>query len=183
MLIYILLFIIIVVFLSSVKWWKTSKAKIRASHRTLKSMRDLNIHTKNNNTEASLYTDWKAKNYFFSRAELFFYRELIKYSQNKEILIFSKVRIADLVEVKHRLSNSEFKKTFMRCSQKHVDYVITDYKGQLLCVLELDGKSHSYAKTIKSDEFKNEFFNVIWLPLLRFENYWVHNLKRIDSYV
>jgi len=53
---------------------------------------------------------------------------LVRYIKNKEVLIFSKVRIADLVEVKHRLSNSEFNKVFRRCSQKHVDYVITDYK-------------------------------------------------------
>ena len=70
---------------------------------------------------------------------------------------------------------------FRRCSQKHVDYVITDYKWQLLCVLELDGKSHSYWQTVKNDQFKNEFFDALNLPLLRFQNYWTHNLSQLDK--
>ena len=85
-----------------------------------------------------LYSEWKSKYYFFSKAELFFYRELTKYVNSKRALVLSKVRIADLAQPKHSLGNSEFHKVFRRITQKHVDYVITSYSGQILCVLELD---------------------------------------------
>jgi len=82
---------------------------------------------KSNRNTSSLYAEWKTKNYFFSKAELLFYKELLKYSQQKNILILSKVRIADLVTTKQRLEYSDYMKTFRSITQKHVDYVVTDY--------------------------------------------------------
>lgn len=130
-----------------------------------------------------LYHQWKIKSYFFSKPELFFYRELLQYLADKEVLVFPKVRIADLAEVKHQLNRSDFMKTFLKLSQKHVDYVITDTRWKILCVIELDGKSHSYWKTLENDKFKKQFFQDIWLPLLRFQNYSKHNLSQLDLLV
>jgi len=68
------------------------------------------------------------KKLLFSKAELIFYRELTQFAQNKNICIFPKVRIADLVTPKYALDNSTFMKVFLKLSQKHVDYVLTDTK-------------------------------------------------------
>lgn len=127
------------------------------------------------------YWSWKTKDYFFSRAELFFYRELVNFCDEKWLCVFPKVRIADLTTPRVHLDNSSFMKVFLKLSQKHVDYVITDTKGKILCVLELDWKSHSYWKTLENDKFKNKFFDDIGLPLLRFSNYWNHSFSKIEE--
>ena len=121
------------------------------------------------------------KKLLFSKAELIFYRELTQFAQNKNICIFPKVRIADLVTPKYALDNSTFMKVFLKLSQKHVDYVLTDTKWKILCVLELDGESHTYWKTLENDKFKNQFFENIWLPLIRFQNYGLHNFSKINN--
>lgn len=110
-----------------------------------------------------------------------FYRELIRFCDEKELFVFPKVRIADLTTPRERQSGSAFMKVFLKLSQKHVDYVITNTKGKILCVLELDWKSHSYWKTKENDRFKNQFFEDIGLPLLRFDNYWNHSFIRIEE--
>lgn len=106
--------------------------------RMISANKEINKVVKADTDKSSLYAEWKTKYYFFSKAELFFYRELVKYTSKKNALVLSKVRIADLVEPKHRLNNSEFNKTFRRITQKHVDYVITDFSGRIRCVVELD---------------------------------------------
>lgn len=140
------------------------------------------IYNEKNNI-LNRYKDWMPVNSIFSSEELNFYRLLINYTIDKNILIFPKIRIADLVKTKHSINYSEFSKTFLKLSQKHVDFVITNSKWKILCLIELDWSSHNYSKTIKNDEFKNDFFNVLWIPLLRFKNYSSHNLSRIDNYL
>lgn len=72
------------------------------------------------------YQKWKTKHSLFSKQELYFYKKLFNYTDNKNLFVFSKVRIADLVEPKIRLDNSEFMSVFLKLSQKHVDFVITN---------------------------------------------------------
>jgi len=128
------------------------------------------------------YNDWMVKPFFFSKNELKFFYELQKYIKWKRVLLFSKVRVADLVKNRKYIPTSEFYQVFWRTSQRHIDYVITDYKWRLLCAIELDWDSHKTdIKTIASDDFKKKFFKTIELPLIRFQNNKEHNLKRLDK--
>lgn len=129
------------------------------------------------------YWSWKIKDSFFSKAELFFYKKLANFCDDKWLYVFSKVRIADLTTPKYHLDKSSFMRVFLRLSQKHVDYVITNTRGKIICVLELDWKSHSYWKTLENDRFKNKFFDDIGLPLLRFSNYWNHDFSKIEKLI
>ena len=108
---------------------------------------------------------------------------MFSYLKTKNVFLLSKVRLADLVKPKIKLNNSDFMKTFLKLSQKHIDYVITDYNWQILCIIELDWKSHTYWITKKNDLFKNTFFETLNIPLLRFYNYSYHNLSKIDKYL
>ena len=159
------------------------KERNRWFNKSINNLKEINKEVKSNRNTSSLYAEWKTKNYFFSKAELLFYKELLKYSQQKNILILSKVRIADLVTTKQRLEYSDYMKTFRSITQKHVDYVVTDYSWKILCVLELDWKSHESWQTAKNDIFKNKFFKDIGLPLLRFQNYGTHNLSQLDNFI
>lgn len=90
----------------------------------------------------SYYNDRIKKTYFFSQNELKFFYELKKFIKWKHILLFSKVRISDLVKNKHFLPKSEFFSIFWKASRKHIDYILTDYKWRILCAIELNGESH-----------------------------------------
>nr|MDD3720806.1 DUF2726 domain-containing protein [Candidatus Gracilibacteria bacterium] len=129
------------------------------------------------------YSDLRIKNLFTSQELKLFY-QLKEHFSNKNIFIFSKVRIADLVETKSYISRSDYFSFFGRTSQKHIDFVLTDFKGKILCLIELDGETHNYhERTIKNDRFKDELFLNIGIPLIRFKNYQFHNLKILDQYV
>ncbi len=163
-----------------------SNKKRQDFHTHLKSKRYENetkrVHRKNY-VENNLYEKWKKRDNFFSQQELQFYKKLLLYAESRDIFIHSKVRIADLVKPRYQLGNSEFMKVFLKLSQKHVDFVVTNYRWSILCVIELDGSSHNYWKTLKNDAFKNEFFRDAWLPLIRFQNYTHHNLSKLDTFI
>jgi len=125
------------------------------------------------------YNNYETKDYFFSKQELFFYRQLRFYLKDKEALIFSKVRISDLVKVNS--NKSEYYKYLYKINQKHIDYVITNYSGQILCLIELDWKSHNNIRVKENDKFKSELFNNLGLPFFRYENYQYHNFKLLDK--
>lgn len=70
----------------------------------------------------------------------------------------------------------------MKLSQKHIDFVLTDNKWKILCLIELDWNSHNYdKKTIKNDKFKEEFFYAVNIPLFRFKNYTNNNLLSLEQ--
>lgn len=150
--------------------------------KTNNSKNDINITEQNKNNEIERYKNWEVQS-FFTNQELIFYKQLLNHLKNKNIFLLSKVRIADLVKPNKNLNRSEFMKIFLKLSQKHIDYVLTDYNWKILCLIELDWKSHSYWKTLQNDKFKNEFFDTINIPLLRFKNYSYHNLSLLDQYI
>jgi hypothetical protein len=126
---------------------------------------------------------WEANTSFFSRAEMDFFCKLCKYIKGKKVTISSKVRIADLVHPKHKLNNSDYYRIFGRTNRKHVDYVILDYTGKILCLIELDGESHEKISTQKSDIFKDIFFKRAGLNLERFKNHEKYDFHRLDNYI
>ena len=133
-------------------------------------------------TYSHSYQHWKVKHHFFSRNELNFFYELQKHLKKKWVLLFSKVRIADIVTNKIFLKKDNFGEVFNKVSQQHIDYMLTDYKWRIICLVELDGDSHdSNTRTKENDWFKNSFFRVVWIPLLRFKNKWNHKLSRLDD--
>jgi len=58
---------------------------------------------------------------------------------------------------------------FNQVSRKHLDFVITDTYGKIMCIIELDDKYHSRTQAIKNDKFKDDIFEYIGVPLERFK--------------
>lgn len=109
--------------------------------------------------------------------ELNFYNQLKIYLQWKNYLIFSKVRLADFLKIDNNLSYWENQKIFNKISKKHIDFLITDTKSKIICLIELDGLSHNYWKTKLNDEFKNNIFYDLDIKLYRFKNAKSYNLN------
>lgn len=127
------------------------------------------------------YKKWWPSN-LFSSEELKLYIKLLNFFTPKNIFVLAKVRLADLVKPAEIIGYWEKQKVFMTLSQKHIDYVLTDCKWKILCLIELDWENHKKdKKTIKNDEFKNNFFKVVNLPLFRIRNYVPINLLELEQ--
>lgn len=93
-----------------------------------------------------------------------FYKILKSKCDNKNLLIFPKVRLEDYIEV---TSKEEKNKYRGRIKSRHIDFLICDNELNIIMGIELDDKSHNRKSTQETDEFKNQLFNTIGIPLAR----------------
>jgi len=86
------------------------------------------------------------------------------------LLIFAKVRVADILTTAKGLSNSERQSAFNRIKAKHFDFVLCDpdHLG-VVCVLELDDKSHKKASRQQRDNFLDSACEAAGVPLIHFQ--------------
>lgn len=95
-----------------------------------------------------------------SPKELEFYNLLKPIAEKYNMLIFSKIRLADIIKTSNKI---DLKKVWAR----HIDFVITDIETSPLLYIELDDVSHTYEETIIRDEKKNIIFESAGLHLIR----------------
>ncbi len=118
---------------------------------------------------------YQLSKYLLSKAERSFYGVLVQ-AIGSSGLVFSKVRVADVIAPKKGLSQSDWQRAFNAISSKHLDFVICspgDCSVQL--AIELDDSSHGSAKAQKRDNLLNGACESAGLPLLR--------IKAANSYV
>ena len=95
-----------------------------------------------------------------NKNELFFYNQLTNFLQNKEIFIFSKVRLLDFLDLQKYYNFEEKTIIKNKVKSKHIDFIITNKNSEILYLIELDGFSHqNNKKTIENDKFKNKVKN------------------------
>ena len=86
------------------------------------------------------------------------------------LLVFAKVRVADILTTVRGLSNSERQSAFNRISAKHFDFVLCDPGNlEVVCVLELDDKSHKKASRKQRDEFLDRACEAAGVPLIHIQ--------------
>jgi very-short-patch-repair endonuclease len=106
---------------------------------------------------------YKRKLYFFTRSENEFFGLLQRTLKGRNVVIFPKVRVADVLE-----STSGVLAGFNRISQKHIDYLVVSLPDfQPVMAIELDDKSHGSQKQQARDAVKDQAFNSAGLPLVR----------------
>ena len=72
--------------------------------------------------------------------------------QRKRVLIFPKVRLADIIKVDDKITRDN--KYFYKICNKHVDFAICDYETlDLICVVELDDFTHATVEAQERDVF------------------------------
>jgi hypothetical protein len=104
----------------------------------------------------------------FTSKESAFFHSLHPIVKNLDLMLFAKMRVADLVYVPK--GHPEYMKWFNNIRSKHIDFIICeDLKPVLL--IELDDYTHDRAKNKQRDEFKNEIFSQLGIPLLRFRKW------------
>lgn len=85
----------------------------------------------------------------------------------RPVRIYTKVRLADLIEPDISRSNSKvWMSWFARISQKHADFVLAS-GPEILCVIELDDKSHNAPKQREKDKQQDRALASADLPTVR----------------
>ncbi|CAA6807437.1 MAG: Topoisomerase [uncultured Sulfurovum sp.] len=122
------------------------------------------------------------KRFLLTKAETKFYHYLIQAIDEKNHIIFPKVRIADIVKPKKGLSKKQYNQNFWRTSSKHIDFLLVDKKTFLPVVcIELNDSSHNRADRKKRDVLvekvmKSTEIPIVWVQAKR--NYQVDEIKK-----
>lgn len=81
--------------------------------------------------------------------------------------VFGKVRVADVAAVKPGLGNSARQGALNRIAAKHFDFVVCRADDlSVVCVVELNDKSHGSRRAIARDELISKICHVIELPIV-----------------
>ncbi len=99
-------------------------------------------------------------------AELKFYRTLKEVSE--DLVIFAKVRVADILNVDSKKAKGSYLKFFNRIARKHVDFLLCDPDTlKPVVAIELDDRSHERSERVERDRFLDRAFKMANLPLIR----------------
>ena len=109
---------------------------------------------------------YKKKDYFFTIAEKNFFKILNEITNKNNLILFSKVRVADLLYISKKSNN--WITHLNKIKSKHIDFLICDNRNiKPLLAIELDDSSHNRYKRQQRDNFINQAFNDSELPILR----------------
>src|SRR6201986_3356125 len=100
----------------------------------------------------------QAETSFFARLQL---------AVGEDFILFSKVRLADIIEVRPGLTNKFRMRAFNRICGKDLDFVICDPESfTVLGVIELDDKSHQQSNRRERDAFIDKALSAAGIPIL-----------------
>ena len=103
----------------------------------------------------------------FSPAERSFLGVLKSILKN-DVEVLGKVRVADILKPTKGLSRSDWQKAFNKISSKHFDFVLCNKDDlSVICVIELNDKSHNAKKRQERDAFLEKACEAATLPLVQ----------------
>lgn len=105
-----------------------------------------------------------SKKHLLSKAEYAFYQILKAECDKHNMLICPKVRMEDFINVTDKQNYTKYRGYI---KSRHIDFIICNSKLQIIGAIELDDNSHNQAKAQKTDEFKDNVFKAISIPLFR----------------
>lgn len=92
--------------------------------------------------------------YLMSRNEKTQYWLLRSWADANNLIVFTKVRLADLISPRENGKNRQ--KLFWKIQAKHVDFVVCDNSIHVKCIIEIMDNSHYDPERIKRDNFVKE---------------------------
>lgn len=108
---------------------------------------------------------YQRKDYLLSKGERAFFVAL-QQAIGGQCLIFSKVRLADLVFIPSGTKKRQ--SYFNRIQSKHIDFVLCNHDAvRPMLAIELDDSSHRRADRQDRDEFVDSALSAAGLPMLR----------------
>lgn len=111
----------------------------------------------------------------FTKQERLFYDSLKPVADKLELVVFTKMRIIDLVYIPKNQYDRD--RWFNYVKAKHVDFVLCDKDMKPKLLIEVDGETHTTPEGIKRDEFVNKIFNQLGIYVLHIYKWSDDNLQ------
>ena len=99
--------------------------------------------------------------------EAAFYPVLDDIARRHGLLLFCKVRLADVAKTAHAENYNTYMKYFGKVKSKHLDFVLCGSDFVPVVVIELDDPSHENKPNRENDMLKDVVLESIDLPLIR----------------
>ena len=81
--------------------------------------------------------------------------------------IYTKVRLADLIEPKPKSENPLWMECFNKIKSKHIDFALADDDTNIIALIELDDSTHARQDRVERDIFVNAVLENTGYTLLR----------------
>ena len=107
---------------------------------------------------------YKLTQRIFSDKEGYFYRDVRPIADKLGLIVFTKVRLADLLTVPK--GTKDYTKWFNRIKAKHVDFVFVDREYNIKLLVEVDDPTHNRPDRQARDEAVDEMFRQVGMEVL-----------------
>ncbi len=123
------------------------------------------------------------ENRIYERVELLterenaFYKKLKPIAEKQNLIILSKIRLADLIKVKDDISGYNKSGYFSKIKSKHIDFALCKKDNlEVVLLIELDDTTHQQTKRKERDDFVDSVLRTTGYKLLRTCD--THNLEK-----
>lgn len=112
------------------------------------------------------------KKYLLTKNEWYFYKSLKPIADKLDLIVLSKIRLADLVDVDVNYNNKEeYLRYFNLIKAKHIDFALAIPSNmKIILLIELDDMSHVDSKRKYSDLFVNNICKKCGYKIIRTDN-------------
>ena len=110
------------------------------------------------------------RKYLLTKNEYYFYKELKIIADKYNLVVLSKIRFADIVQVKNSEveSKSEWFSNFGKIKSRHIDFALANPDNlYVMLIIELDDNSHYSESAKKRDEFINSVLDKCGYKIIR----------------
>lgn len=107
---------------------------------------------------------YKLTKSIFSPKEGYFYRDVRPIADKLGLLVFTKMRIADLLYIPK--GTADYQKWFNRIKAKHIDFIFVDREMHIKLLVEVDDPTHNKPDRQARDEEVDEIFSQQGLEVL-----------------
>lgn len=102
--------------------------------------------------QQTTYSNLYKREYLMTLNEKQQYWRIRKWADSKNLIVFTKVRLADLVSPRDNRNQT----LFWKIQAKHIDFVVCDQNINVKCIIELQDRSHYKPERIERDKFVRE---------------------------
>ncbi len=109
------------------------------------------------------------------------FRKLQNWAQKRKLIVFSKVRLLDLITP--RKDQDNYKGLLWKIQAKHVDFVICDQNIKVKCIVEISDGSHNRKDRQERDKFVIEVLEACGYKVLQTYNITEEQLDKVCGYI
>lgn len=154
----------VLVFVVSAIYYMNKKPQATKSEDTKPSEKEQILEEKEEPLPVGQAYPYKLTQRIFSPKEGYFYRDVRPIADKLGLIVFTKIRLADLLTVPK--GTQDYTKWFNRIKAKHVDFVFVDREYNIKLLVEVDDPTHNRPDRQARDEAVDEMFRQVGMEVL-----------------